>query len=102
MKKIIKHFALGSVWATAGAAVMYLAAVSLPTERVSVAMDACGYIPHPISDMAWEFYARSPQRYMIGSAWYYTSMMNSRNADAADCMVWQLDADYARSRGYSK
>lgn len=50
---------------------------------------ACGYDPHPISDVAWELYDRG----MIppGTAWYYTGLFKSWNSKAADCMRDELE-----------
>ena len=102
MRNIIKGIAFAGMGAIWGAVLHHYLVVTLPTHRIEVAMEACEYIPHPISDMAWGFYARDSKRYLIGSAYFYTGRMNSRNSKAAGCMVWQLDADYARGRGYSK
>ncbi len=48
----------------------------------------CGYIPHPISDVAWELYDRS--QIPAGTALYYTRMVNSANIPAAECIEAQL------------
>ena len=69
-----------------------LAPIVFPNKnRVENAMEFCEYIPHPISDVAWELYSREPDRYRIGAAVYYTKMMNSHNANAADCMIQRLE-----------
>ncbi len=49
---------------------------------------ACGYIPHPISDVAWELYDRG--QIPAGTALYYTQMVNSANILAAECIEAQL------------
>lgn len=73
---------------------------TLPTHRINVAMEACGYEPHPISDIAWELYAMSPDRYRMGAAYYYTWMLRSSNGKAAKCMIKLLDPIYAEQQGY--
>ena len=44
----------------------------------------CGYVPHPISDVAWELVDRglAPE----GTALYYSRMMRSANIPFVECM----------------
>ena len=48
----------------------------------------CGYIPHPISDVAWELYDRG--KVPASTALYYTRMMRSENISAAECIEGRL------------
>lgn len=81
--------------------IAYTMFYQLPTHRINVAMEACGYEPHPISDVAWELYARSPDRYRLGAAWFFTGRLRSTNLGPADCMAHSLDPDYAIEHGYA-
>ena len=49
----------------------------------------CGYIPHGISDIAWEPVGRKEAP--VGSAHYFTVMMNSDNQEPGNCMRDRLE-----------
>lgn len=83
------------MWVLAALAVALLVVnfMKAPTapdyRRVHRAMEVCGYIPHGISDVAWELYARG--KAPLGTAYYYTRAVNSRNHPAAVCMRERLE-----------
>lgn len=100
MKKIMSYLATLSVGVLVGLVVAKIIFYTLPTHRINVAMEACDYDPHPISDIAWELYARSGDRYRLGAAYYYTWMLKSSNGKAAKCMIKLLDPIYYEHQGY--
>ena len=58
------------------------------TDEIERAKAACDYRPHPVSDVTWDLYRRGLAP--VGTAWYYTQMMDSRNGAAATCMRERL------------
>jgi hypothetical protein len=52
--------------------------------KLGVYLDACGYQPHGISDLAWEVYREGFTS--AGPAYVSTRMVMSANIEAAECL----------------
>lgn len=77
----------------AAALTFYVAMQNVNSVLVQGHLDDCGYVPHPIPDVAWELYAN--KGLPIGTAGYYSIMSGSKNIKAVECLKRRLPARWS-------
>ena len=70
----------------------YVALTNLNSVMVRNHLADCGYVSHPIADVAWELYANHGGH--IGAAGYFSIMANSKNIPAVKCLKKRLPGQW--------